>query len=392
MKAEIKDGKLTVTSRGDDGKEFSAAMHDLYKAGCIEAVNTTFETWGLVVDVVSWPSFGCEKKRKDEELKKCTENKYKHKVSNVDGVKYDCFYMGTVENNIKVGFGDEEDCELEFLREHEIMVESGQTGHRFTINPLAEEIDPVAIKVLGDRVREYVGCGCEPDLKPDEECKDKKTCVRGCKIDHAFIDELEDVEFHGVFCVSKDSAINQGGCVDPSNESCEMKCECFGFEESRKKARNFINRKKLEIIEKANLERDEILKKAHEDACRIINDAKDRDDRATVHYRGTVKQCDTMIEKAKQKSQEASSYYRVTVEECRNMTSDCHESSLKSLKECREQCDEMIEEAKAEAENIKREAILNTSNITINVTGTSGNVVEDINNALAEKMGIKNRI
>ena len=131
----------------------------------------------------------------------------------------------------------------------------------------------------------------------------------------------------------------------------------------REKARNFIEKKKNGIINQANLERDEILKKAHDKAAKVTSDARIIFDRATHTLR-----------KAKQKSQEASNYYRVTREECENMIEDAkteaeqikvksHLEDLekgqriidcrcKMIKKAGEDAEKIIEDAKSEAEKI----------------------------------------
>jgi|GEM_PF-6487224 len=311
---------------------------------------------------------------------------------------------------------------------------------------------------------------CCGELKPDEDCKCENQCVKGHGISVVFVDEAGTFTRDVIeFCHA-----NQGGCVDPSNESCEMKCECFGFEESRKKARNFINRKELGIIGQADLERDEILKKAHEEAGEITKKAEEKaklhaieQKRITVtecsdmlsfagHSRNNVvslaeKEAEKIISEAKQKSQEASNYYRVTVEECAEMKLECAErlektnqsieyrqklidnaeddarkivedahdraetirrDALKdylkqaikrstqrsdlvlmtekrckeSIEQCEKDCDEIIENAKADAAKIRREAVCSR----MNTLGTS-DTVKMINEDLAEKMWIKKR-
>lgn len=132
------------------------------------------------------------------------------------------------------------------------------------------------------------------------------------------------------------------------------------------------------LINKANLERDEILKKAREDAekikkkahdesiimsvkngiaivgehindfakynkmCNQMLDACDKDCKNEISK--CKKEAEKIIAEAKQKSQEASEYYRVTTEECGQM-----------IAECKKECEDMVEKANAKTKMIERE-------------------------------------
>lgn len=318
MKAEIKGNKLTVTARGDDGKAFSSAMHELYRAGCLEFINTTFEPCGTTIEVGFWPGFGCEMNSK-EELKPDEER-----------IEFVCRYIEPDNQHSKNNVGTT--VIINALDGLYYVTKSGFWSP-FTFSSATKE---TVIASTHPKFKKFVEC----EISRHERSK-------GGQIDPTKIKSDNEEELK--MCNCKKSVAN----VVPWGLSNGVSFTVLVHDD-----------RSICIVGVEDSARDEILKKAHCEGSNV--------------YDALVKEAHAKAEEIISNAKEKANKYSI----------ETHVKLTQDIAYARDEAQSIIEDAKKEAEKIRREAC----NITINVTGTTGSVVEDINNALAEKLGIKHRI
>lgn len=251
----------------------------------------------------------------------------------------------------------------------------------------------------GDTMVDYIESthfvGWHEELKPDKKCKLKKNCIigqPGVEMANLACELCYELEKERRRKVDEFMNCNQGGCVDQSIKRCEneeketvvdnehgkivLEFRCAdgtrniiydkdgNYTMVRKRGQHIMyNLNFGEIVyllksfcRDANLERDEILKKAHEEAESLVRHSCSVGNK---YYNNAVdlakSKAEKIIDEAREKSQEASNYYRTTCEECDEMKKDCDYMMEKTSKAV-EYRQSLIDNAEDDARKIVEDA------------------------------------